>query len=171
MGIQISEEDGIIKCKTSKILDSVIHLDFPSVGATENIILASILSDAEIIVENAAMEPEITDLCKFLIKMGEKIEGVGTNVIKIIGSKNLKDVSYNVMPDRIEAGTFLIAGVMTKGNIVLKNVCIDDLKPILYKLEEAGADIKIGKSSINIKMTKRPRALEIKTMPYPRVSN
>ena len=167
MGIEIDEETGIIKCKTDEIKNTIIHLDFPSVGATENIVLASCLSDAEIIIENAAMEPEITVLCNFLIKMGAKITGVGTNIIKIIGVKTLKNVSYNIMPDRIEAGTFLVATVMTKGNVNVKNVCSDDLKPILYKLDECGANLDIQKNSINISMNKRPNALEIKTMPYP----
>ena len=167
MGIDIDEETGIIKCKTNDIKSTILHLDFPSVGATENIILASCLSNSEVIIENAAMEPEITDLCNFLIKMGAEIIGVGTNIIKITGVKSLKNISYNIMPDRIEAGTFLVLAVMTKGNIKITSVCIDDLKPILYKLEECGAIIDIQKNAINIKMNKRPTALEIKTMPYP----
>lgn len=142
-------------------------MDFPSVGATENIILASVLSNSKIVIENSAMEPEIIDLCNFLVKMGAKINGIGTNIIEITGVKNLKNVSYNIMPDRIEAGTFLVAGVITKGNIKIKNVNTDDLKPILYKLEEVGADITIQKGIINLKMLKRPNKLEIKTMPYP----
>jgi len=167
MGIKINEEMGIVKCISSGITSTTIHLDFPSVGATENIILASVLSDAEIIIENAAMEPEIIDLCDFLVKMGAKITGIGTNIIKIIGVKQLKSVSYNIMPDRIEAGTYLIAGVMTKGNIVLKNVNPSHLNPILYKLEECGANIDISQNTISLKMTRRPAKLEIKTMPFP----
>lgn len=167
LGIEVDEETGIIKCKTEEIKNTILHLDFPSVGATENIILASCLSNAEVIIENAAMEPEITDLCNFLIKMGAKITGVGTNIIKIVGVKSLKNISYNIMPDRIEAGTFLVATVMTKGNVKITNACADDLKPILYKLEECGAKLNIEKNSIEIKMSKRPNALEIKTMPYP----
>ena len=167
MGIEIDEETEFIKCKTKGIENAILHLDFPSVGATENIILASCLSDAEVIIENAAMEPEIVDLCNFLNRMGAKISGMGTNAVKVIGVKSLKDVSYNIMPDRIEAGTFLVAAVMTKGNIRINNICIDDLKPILYKLEECGAELQINKNTIDIKMNKRPNPLEIKTMPYP----
>ena len=167
MGIKIDEENGKIKCKCDNICNSVIHLDFPSVGATENIILAATISNSEIIIENSAMEPEITDLCKFLIKMGVNIEGVGTNVIKVIGNRHLKDVSYNIMSDRIEAGTFLVAAVITKGNLKINKVVIDDLNPILYKLEECGANIETGNNWIKIKMSKRPNKLEIKTMPYP----
>jgi UDP-N-acetylglucosamine 1-carboxyvinyltransferase len=167
MGIRIEEDVGKIKCFKDDILDSVIHLDFPSVGATENIILASVLSvNKEVIIENAAMEPEIIDLCNFLVKMGAKITGVGTNIIKIIGVKSLKPVAYNIMSDRIEAGTFLVAGVMNRGNIKLTNINPEHLSPILYKLEEAGADINILKNSVELKMTKRPNKLEIKTLPY-----
>lgn len=167
MGIRIEEYGGKIACIKEELLDSVIHLDFPSVGATENIILASVLSDNEIVIENAAMEPEIIDLCNFLIKMGAKIDGIGTNIIKINGVKRLKSISYNIMPDRIEAGTFLVAGVITRGNITLNNVNPDDLSPILYKLEECGANIQTSKNSITLKMNKRPNILEIKTLPYP----
>jgi UDP-N-acetylglucosamine 1-carboxyvinyltransferase len=171
MGIKIEEDVGKIKCFKEELKDTVIHLDFPSVGATENIILASVLSSNEITIENSAMEPEIIDLCNFLVKMGAKITGIGTNIIKITGVKNLKSVSYNIMPDRIEAGTFLVAGVMTKGHIKLINVNPEHLSPILYKLEEAGAIIKIDKNTVDLKMNKRPNKLEIKTLPYPRFSN
>ena len=167
MGIKINEDSGIIKCKVDEIVNTVVHLDFPSVGATENIVLASVLSNSEVIIENPAMEPEIIDLCKFLNKMGAKIDGIGTNLIKIIGVKKLKDVSYTIMPDRIEAGTFLVATVITRGNVKINKVCIDDLNPILYKLEECGANIETGNNRIKIKMLKRPNKLEIKTMPYP----
>ena len=167
MGIKIQEESGRIYCSKEELLDSVIHLDFPSVGATENIILATVLSDKEVVIENAAMEPEIIDLCNFLIKMGAKIDGAGTNIIKINGVKRLKPVSYNIMSDRIEAGTFLIAGIMTKGNIILNNVNPEYLNPIIYKLEECGANIQVMKNTVALKMNKRPNRLEIKTLPYP----
>ena len=167
MGIDIFEEQGIVKCNCNKILDTNLHLDFPSVGATENIILASVISNAEIVIENSAMEPEIIDLCNFLVKMGANISGIGTKIIKVVGVKKLKNVSYNIMPDRIEAGTFLVAAVVTKGNIKVNKVCIEDLKPILYKLEECGSNIECGNNWIKIKMTKRPNKLKITTQPYP----
>ena len=168
MGIKISEENGRIECSTDGIEDAQIHIDFPSVGATENIILASVLADGKTVtIGNSAREPEIVDLCNFLGKMGAKIYGIGTSSLKIIGVKRLKSVSYNIMPDRIEAGTFLVAACMTKGNIKINKVNPEHLKPILYKLEEAGAVINIDKSSVSIKMTKRPNKLEIKTLPYP----
>ena len=168
MGIKIIEEEGRIICNSDGIEDTQIHLDFPSVGATENIILASVLSSGKIVtIGNAAREPEIVDLCDFLIKMGAKIYGMGTSSVKIIGVKRLKSISYSIMPDRIEAGTFLVATCMTKGNIKINKVNPEHLKPILYKLEEAGANITTDKSSVTIKMSKRPNRLEIKTLPYP----
>lgn len=168
MGIKINEENGLIECSSNGIDDSQIHLDFPSVGATENIILASVLSNGKIVnVGNAAREPEIVDLCDFLIKMGAKIYGAGTSSVKIVGVKKLKIVSYNIMPDRIEAGTYLVAACMTKGDVKINNVNPEHLKPVLYKLEEAGAIIQTGKDFVNLKMMKRPNKLEIKTLPYP----
>ena len=168
MGIKINECDGKIECVSGEKEDAQIHLDFPSVGATENIILASCISDGKIVtIGNAAREPEIVDLCDFLIRMGAKITGAGTSFIQITGVKKLKPVSYNIMPDRIEAGTYLVAGCMTKGDIKINKVNTEHLKPILYKLEETGANIKIEKNSVSLKMNKRPNKLEIKTLPYP----
>lgn len=168
MGIKINEDEGRIVCTSDGIENTQIHLDFPSVGATENIILASILSNGKIVtIGNAAREPEIVDLCEFLIKMGAKIYGMGTSSVKIIGVNKLKSVSYNIMPDRIEAGTYLVAACMTKGNIKINKVNPEHLKPVLYKLEEAGASIKTDKNSVSIRMSKRPNRLEIKTLPYP----
>ena len=167
MGINILEEQGVVKCNCNKILNTNLHLDFPSVGATENIILASVISNSETIIENAAMEPEIVDLCNFLVKMGANIFGIGTKIIKIVGVQKLKDVSYNIMPDRIEAGSFLAFAVATKGNIKINKVCTENLKPILYKLEECGANIECSSNWVKIKMSKRPNKLEIITQPYP----
>lgn len=172
MGIKIIENEGKIECFLEEKKDSQIHLDFPSVGATENIILASCLAEGKIItIGNAAREPEIVDLCNFLVKMGANISGAGTSFIRIIGVKNLKDVSYHIMPDRIEAGTYLVATCMTRGNIKIKKVNPEHIKSVLYKLEEAGAEINVGENTVRLEMTKRPNKLEIKTLPYPRFSN
>ena len=167
LGIQIEEESGFIKCKAEKIIPADIHLDFPSVGATENIILATVLSNGVTSITNAAMEPEIEDLANILNKMGAKIEGAGTNHIKITGVKKLKQVGYTVMPDRIEAGTFLCATAVTGGKIKVLNVCPKHLVPITDKLQEAGCQIKIKEKEIMLKAPKRLKPLEIKTMPYP----
>lgn len=136
LGIKIDENSGNIHCKCDKIEDVKIHLDFPSVGATENLILASVLGKREVIIENVALEPEIVDLVEFLNRMGAKIFGAGTRTIKIKGVESLKEVSYNVMPDRIEAGTLLIATAMTGGRINLKGAIPEHISPILHKLEE-----------------------------------
>ncbi len=167
MGIKIDENTSYIECKCDKIKDTIIQLDFPSVGATENIILASILGESEIIIKNAAREPEIIDLVNFLNKMGAKIYGAGTSEIKIISVKSLKDVSYRIMPDRIEAGTFLIATAMASGQVTLNQVNSEHLSPILHKLRECGCQIEENKNSIIINSNKRLISTEIKTMPYP----
>ena len=167
LGIQIEEESGFIRCKAEKIIPADIHLDFPSVGATENIILATIFSDGVTSITNAAMEPEIEDLANILNKMGAKIEGAGTNQIKITGVKNLRKVSYSIMPDRIEAGTFLCAAAITCGKIKVLNVCPKHLQPVTDKLQEVGCEIQIKKDEIILKAPKRLKSLEIKTMPYP----
>ena len=167
MGIQIQEESGFIRCKTEKVKPADIHLDFPSVGATENVILAAVLADGITNITNAAMEPEIEDLAKLLNKMGAKIEGAGTNNIKIIGVKKLKQTSYSIMPDRIEAGTILCAGAITGGKIKITNVNPSHLKPALEKLEEAGCNIKIGKDEIYLNSPRKLKPIEIKTLPYP----
>ena len=167
LGIEIEEEAGYINCKTNQIIGSKIQLDFPSVGATENIIMASVLAEGETIITNAAMEPEIVDLQNFLNKMGAKIKGAGTNVIKIDGVKTLKNVSYNVMPDRIEAGTLLCATAITGGKIELNKVEPIHIGPVISKLEESGCKINVGKNSVVLEAPKRLKAVDIKTMPYP----
>ena len=166
-GIEICEEGGFIKCTCDKIVGTEIHLDFPSVGATENIMLAACLADGQTLITNAAMEPEIVDLQNFLNRMGAKVEGAGTNIIKIQGVKTLKDVSYTVMPDRIEAGTLLCATAITGGNIELQNVIPDHIYPVLYKLEECGCKIETRRTSVILQAPKKLQPIEIKTMPHP----
>ena len=129
--------------------------------------MASVLAEGETIITNAAMEPEIVDLQNFLNKMGAKIKGAGTNVIKIDGVKTLKNVSYNVMPDRIEAGTLLCATAITGGKIELNKVEPIHIGPVISKLEESGCKINVGKNSVILEAPKRLKAVDIKTMPYP----
>lgn len=167
LGIQIDEEAGFIHCRCDKIVGNDIDLDFPSVGATENIILASVYAEGVTTITNAAMEPEIVDLANCLNRMGAKIEGAGTNEIKITGIKKLKSISYSIMPDRIEAGTLLCAGAITGGNVKLVNVCAEHLVPVIHKLEESGCNITIQKNSIALEAPKKIKPIEIKTMPYP----
>ena len=165
--IKIKEQLGLIKCECEEIEPGVINLDFPSVGATENAILASVISNGTTMIINAAMEPEIVDLQKFLNKMGAKVSGAGSNIIKIIGVKKLHDASYNIMPDRIEVGTLLCAAAVTGGNITIKKVIPEHLSPVLQKLEECGCKLTTSKNEINLQAPKRLKAVEIKTMPYP----
>ncbi len=167
MGITVHKNFGKITCETEEIIPAEINLDFPSVGATENIMLASVLTNGTTTIINAAMEPEIVDLQNFLNRMGAKIEGAGSNVIKIKGVMRLKDVSYNIMPDRIEAGTILCGAAITGGEITLKNVNINHITPILDKLTNMGCNIKIKENKIYLKAPKRLKAVDIRTMPYP----
>lgn len=167
LGITVSKNHGIIQCEAEKIKGEKIDLDFPSVGATENAILASALADGTTIITNAAREPEIIDLQNFLNKMGAKIVGAGTDRIQIEGVKRLKDVNYNIMPDRIEAGSFLCFAAATKGNIILEDVNHLHITPIINKLEEAECKIEVEKNKIKIIAPKKLKAIDIKTMPYP----
>lgn len=167
LGINIAEEYGFIRCSCDKIVGADIDLDFPSVGATENIILASVFAQGKTSITNAAREPEIVDLVNILNKMGAKISGEGTNVIEIEGVTKLHEVKYRVMPDRIEAGTFLCAGAMAGGKIKITNARTEQLIPIISKLEEAGCQIEKDNTSVTLQAPKRLKAIEIKTMPYP----
>lgn len=167
LGIEVNQNHGSIECKVEKIKGEKIDLDFPSVGATENAILASVLAEGTTIITNAAREPEIIDLQNFLNKMGAKVVGAGTDEIQIEGVKQLKDVSYNIMPDRIETGSFLCFAAATKGNLILESVNATHITPIITKLEEADCKIITEKNKIQIVAPKKLKALDIKTMPYP----
>lgn len=167
LGINVVKNYGNIICDAEKIKGEKIDLDFPSVGATENAILASVLAEGTTTITNAAREPEIIDLQNFLNKMGAKIIGAGTNEIQITGVKKLKDISYNIMPDRIETGTFLCLAVATKGNLILENTNAEHITPVITKLQEAECKIEIEKNKIKINSNKKIKALDIKTMPYP----
>ena len=167
LGVNIEEKGGFIHCKCDKIVGTEINLDFPSVGATENIILLTVLSEGITTIINAAMEPEIEDLAKFLNRMGAKITGAGTNVIKIIGVKSLKDVSYKIMPDRIETGTFLSMIAATGGKARIFDAEISHITPIIHKLEECGCNIELNNKVIELNSPRKLKAVDIKTMPYP----
>ena len=144
-----------------------IYLDFPSVGATENIIMAACMAEGQTILENAAQEPEIIDLANFLNIMGAKIRGAGTNVIKITGVPKLIGHNYTIIPDRIEAGTYMVAVAMTGGDIYIENAISEHLKPVIAKLNEAGVKIEEDIDGIRVSCNKRPKAIDIKTLPYP----
>ena len=167
LGINISKNYGKIECFCDKIIGEKIDFEFPSVGATENAILASCLAEGTTVITNAAREPEIIDLQNFLNKMGAKIQGAGSSKIEIEGVKKLKDVNYNIMPDRIEAGTFLCMAAMNSGNIILENANPEHIISVIDKLEETGCKIKTSKNQIELQGPKKLKAVDIKTMPYP----
>ena len=168
LGINISKNYGNIICSCDKINGEKIDLEFPSVGATENIILAACLADGTTVITNAAMEPEIIDLQKILNRMGAKIKGAGTNKIEIQGVNQLKkEVKYNIMPDRIETGTFLCGAAITGGNIIIKNTNPIEISPVISKLEETGCKIETKKHEIEILAPRKLKCVDIKTMPYP----
>lgn len=167
IGVKINENSSYIECKCDKIITKNIQLDFPSVGATENIMLASVIGNHEVTINNSAMEPEIIDLANFLNRAGAKIYGAGTNIIKIKGVEKLKEVSYKIMPDRIEAGTFLVAGAITGGTIKVNEVCPEHIAPVIAKLRECGCEIITDKKSIYLSSGKKLKSVDIKTMPYP----
>ncbi len=167
MGINIDENTRYMICKCDRIIPAEIQLDFPSVGATENLMLAAIFTDGETVIRNVAMEPEIEDLEKFLNRMGANISGAGSNIIRIRGVKRLKQVSYNIMPDRIETGTFLCYTAMTGGEIILNNINPDNVLPVLSKLEESGCKIYREPRRVILKSPKRLKAVDIQTLPYP----
>lgn len=168
MGVLVVEKNGFIECEVNKIVGAKINLDFPSVGATENIMLLATKAVGITCIYNAAREPEIVDLQNFLNSMGAKIRGAGSETIYIEGVSNLHDTKYSVMPDRIEAGTFLIATAIAKGEVLLKNCNPNDLRQLILRLTEMGSTIEEYKNDIYIKCNERLKCVElIKTLPYP----
>lgn len=168
LGAKISLEQGFVSATSEKGLTAgKIYLDFPSVGATENIMMAAVLAEGTTTIENAAEEPEIVDLANFLNSMGGNVKGAGTNVIKITGVKELKGAEHTVIPDRIEAGTYLIAGAVTGSCITIENVISHHIKPVIAKLRDCGIEIEENDSSLTIKKIGGIKATDIKTMPYP----
>lgn len=169
LGVDIKEntEEGYIVAVAEKLVGNKIYLDFPSVGATENIIMASIFADGITIIENAAEEPEIVDLANFLNKAGAKIRGAGTNTIKITGVEKLNKAEHTVIPDRIEAGTYMIAGAITKGDVIVENIIVDHIKPVIAKLRETGVSVIEYDNSVRVVGTDNIKPTNIKTLPHP----
>jgi len=168
MGAKIIVENGYIKASAKRLNGAKIIMDIVTVTGTENLMMAATLADGTTILENAAREPEVVDLANCLISMGAKIEGVGTDTITIEGVERLHETRYNVMPDRIEAGTYLVAAAITGGRIKIKDVDPSTLHSVLAKLEEAGAEIKMGDDWISLDMHgNKPKAVDIRTAPYP----
>ena len=169
LGATIEQEQGGVLFLYTKngLKGNRIYLDFPSVGATENIMMAAVLAKGRTVIENAAREPEIVELQRFLSNLGANIHGAGTDTIIIEGVEKLKGTEYTIIPDRIEAGTFLLAGAITGGCVKVYGARADHNEALLYKLHEAGAEFFIGSNYIEVKNQKKPKALRIRTMPYP----
>ena len=167
LGAKMTIENGMVDAKAMSLTGCLIYLDVVSVGATINIMLAAAKADGLTIIENAAREPHIVDLANFLNSMGANIMGAGTGVIKIRGVKRLNGTNYSIIPDQIEAGTYMAAAVATRGDILVTNVTPKHLESIIAKLRETGAEITEFDESVRVKMTRRPRKCNVKTMPHP----
>lgn len=167
LGAKIDVGHGYVEASADRLIGDKIYLDFPSVGATENIIMAATMAKGETIIENAAMEPEIVDLVNFLNKMGADIKGAGTNNIKIKGVTELGKVKHSVIPDRIEAGTYMVAAAITGGDVLIENVIPSHIKPIIAKLIEAGVKVEEGEDTVRVIANNGVKAVDIKTLPYP----
>lgn len=168
LGAEITEGHGYVEAKADKLVGANVYLDFPSVGATENIMMAAVLADGITVIENVAEEPEIVDLANFLNKMGAKIKGAGTDTIKIEGVEALHGTKHAVIPDRIETGTFMVAAAITRGDILIKNVVPDHVKPIIAKLKECGVVIEDTDEGLRVRGDVNELiSTDIKTLPYP----
>lgn len=168
LGADIRLEHGYVEATSGKRLRGArINFDISTVGGTEHLMMAAALAKGESILENAAREPEITDLAEYLNRMGAKIEGAGTDTIRITGVSELSPAAYEVMPDRIEAGTFMIASAITGGDIRIHDMKLEHLDALVFKLQDAGVEITNKDGVVRVKGPKRPRPVNIKTRPYP----
>lgn len=167
MGASISIGHGLIEAKAPRLYGARIYLDFPSVGATENLIMAATLAEGQTIIDNAAHEPEIIDLSNMLNAMGANIKGAGTNTIRVEGVNGLAPAQHTVIPDRIEAASFLAMAAATGGELILNNVISEHLQPLTAKLLEIGVYLETGYDSIHILGNPEIQAVDIKTLPYP----
>jgi UDP-N-acetylglucosamine 1-carboxyvinyltransferase len=167
LGADIEMGHGYVEAKADKLVGDRIYLDFPSVGATENIMMAAVLAEGETVIDNAAMEPEIVDLANFLNKMGADVKGAGTSSIRITGVEKLGGADHSVIPDRIEAGTFMVASAITGGDVLIENVITSHIKPVIAKLIEVGCDVYENGDKVRVVGPERIKAVDVKTLPYP----
>ena len=167
LGAKIECGAGFVEATADRLVGAKIYLDFPSVGATENIMMAASLAIGETVLENAAMEPEIVDLANLINKMGGKIKGAGTNSIRIEGVDSLSACTHTIIPDRIEAGTLMVAAAITEGDVLIENIIVDHMRPIIAKLKECGASVEENGDSIRVIGNKDIQPINIKTLPYP----
>ncbi|HTT02048.1 MAG TPA: UDP-N-acetylglucosamine 1-carboxyvinyltransferase [Steroidobacteraceae bacterium] len=168
MGADIQIEGGYIRARASRLKGARLVLDTVTVTGTENLMMAATLAEGETLIENAAREPEVVDLAQCLSAMGARIQGAGTDKISVQGVERLRGTRYEVLPDRIESGTYLVAGAITRGSVRIKNTRPDQLDAVLAKLEEAGAKLGVGENWVEVDMRgRRPRAVDVRTAPYP----
>ena len=167
LGAEVNLNHGIIEVKADQLKGDKIYLDYPSVGATINIMLAATKAEGQTVIENAAREPEIVDLANYLTVMGAKIKGVGTDLIKIEGVDSLEGAEHRIIPDRIEAGTYMIASALTKGDVFVNNVLTEHVKPLIAKLHEMNVEIEEEISGVRINVEDELQAVDVKTLPYP----
>jgi UDP-N-acetylglucosamine 1-carboxyvinyltransferase len=167
LGAEVTLEKGYVVAKARQLTGAKFHFDVSSVGATGNVLMAATLAKGTTLLSNAALEPEITALARFLVKMGAKINGIGTTVLEIEGVDELKPIDETVIPDRIEAATYLIAAAMTKGKIELKNANPYHLTSVIAKLEDSGCDIDVTGDKIELEMNDNPKPIDLTTAVYP----
>jgi len=167
LGAEVDIEHGYIVARASRLQGGIVHFDTPSVGATENTMMAASLAEGTTIIENAAREPEIGALAEFLRAMGAKIEGDGTGTIVIEGVDGLSPADVEVLPDRIEAGTFMVAAAITGGDVLLTKVRAEHCRPVILKLREAGAEVEQGPEGVRVRGPVWPRSVNVTTAPYP----
>ena len=167
LGADYKVKEGYSILKTKKLKGNFIYFDKVTVTGTENVIMASVFAEGETVIENAAIEPEVVDLCNCLVKMGAKIEGIGTKSLKIEGVKRLKKISHKVIPDRIEAGTFVIAAAVTDGKVEIGNVNPSHLDSFLSKVKDAGVNLEVKENAILVEGTSTIKPVDIETSPYP----
>ncbi|SDH26592.1 UDP-N-acetylglucosamine 1-carboxyvinyltransferase [Halanaerobium congolense] len=167
LGAEVNLDHGVVDVKADNLTGAEIYLDYPSVGATINIMIAASRAEGKTIIENAAREPEIVDLANFLTVMGANIKGVGTDIIKIEGVNEMHGVEHRIIPDRIEAGTYMIASAITGGDVYIRNVLTEHVKPLIAKMHEMGIIVEEDIAGVKVKADGKLKAVDVKTLPYP----
>jgi len=167
LGATITERGGYITATATKLRGAEIHLDLPSVGATENLMMAAVLAEGQTVIRNAAKEPEIVDLQNFLNLLGARVKGAGTGVIKIQGVPGVHPAEHHIIPDRIDAGTHLVAAAITRGDVLVTNIIPEHVEPVIAKLREMGACVTVTDDGVRVRVDGRLRAVDVKTMPFP----
>lgn len=169
MGAKVTNEHGylVVHAPSTGLVGTQVYLDFPSVGATETLLMAAVLASGTTVIDNAAREPEIVDICNMLVKMGAQIDGIGSSLLSITGVNELKPVDFETVPDRIVAGTWAVAAAITQGDITVTNANAEHISIALDKLTAAGAQVSTTQEGFRVQMDKRPKAVDIVTLPYP----